>query len=35
MLTTPWGERLDENRILIEYPRPQMRPLGIRHHRQR
>ena len=25
MLTTPWGERLDENRILIEYPRPQMR----------
>ena len=25
MLTTPWGERLDENRILTEYPRPQMR----------
>lgn len=25
MLTTPWGERLDENRIFIEYPRPQMR----------
>ncbi len=25
MLTTTWGERLDENRILIEYPRPQMR----------
>ena len=25
MLMTPWGERLDENRILIEYPRPQMR----------
>lgn len=25
MLTTPWGERLEENRILTEYPRPQMR----------
>ena len=25
MLTTPWGERLDESRILTEYPRPQMR----------
>ena len=25
MLMTPWGERLDENCILTEYPRPQMR----------
>lgn len=25
MLTTPWGEALDENRILPEYPRPQMK----------
>lgn len=25
MLTTPWGEHLDKNRILTEYPRPQMR----------
>ena len=25
MLTTPWGEALDENRILAEYPRPQLR----------
>lgn len=25
MLMTPWGEHLDENCILTEYPRPQMR----------
>ena len=24
-LTTPWGEALDERRVLMEYPRPQMR----------
>ena len=25
MLTTPWGERLDESNVLPEYPRPQLR----------